>query len=149
MNIETANRLVQLRKKNNLSQEALAEKLGISRQAISKWERAEACPDIDNLLALSKIYDVSLDELIKPEEQVTVKALSDQADKQLDEQDHEQKSAPPPKSKFNWVKFPYPVLMVIIFFILRLGFDVEGPAWLVFLTIPIFYWFVNPKNKEK
>lgn len=37
MNIEIANRLVQLRKSNNLSQEALAEKLGISRQAVSKW----------------------------------------------------------------------------------------------------------------
>ena len=42
MNIEIANRLVNLRKQNNLSQEALAEKLGLSRQAVSKWERAEA-----------------------------------------------------------------------------------------------------------
>ena len=42
MNIEIANRLVNLRKANGLSQEALAEKLGISRQAVSKWERAEA-----------------------------------------------------------------------------------------------------------
>ena len=41
MNIEIANRLVNLRKANGLSQEALAEKLGISRQAVSKWERAE------------------------------------------------------------------------------------------------------------
>lgn len=52
MNIEIANRLVELRKKNNLSQEALAEKLGISRQAVSKWERAEASPDTDNLILL-------------------------------------------------------------------------------------------------
>ena len=48
MNIEIANRLVNLRKSNYLSQEALAEKLGISRQAVSKWERAEASPDTDN-----------------------------------------------------------------------------------------------------
>ena len=40
MNVEIANRLQQLRKKNNLSQEELAEKIGISRQAVSKWERA-------------------------------------------------------------------------------------------------------------
>lgn len=68
MNIEIANRLVNLRKRNHLSQEALAEKLGISRQAVSKWERAEASPDTDNLILLSKLYHVSLDELLKTEE---------------------------------------------------------------------------------
>ena len=64
MTIETANRLVELRKKNNLSQEELAEKLGVSRQAVSKWERSEASPDTDNLIALAEIYGMSLDELI-------------------------------------------------------------------------------------
>ena len=51
MNIEIADRLVKLRKEHNLSQEALASKLGLSRQAVSKWERAEASPDTDNLVA--------------------------------------------------------------------------------------------------
>ncbi len=64
MTLETANRLYELRKKHNLSQEELAEKLGVSRQAVSKWERSEASPDTDNLIALAKIYDLSLDELI-------------------------------------------------------------------------------------
>ena len=64
MTIETANRLYELRKKKGLSQEELAEKLGVSRQAVSKWERSEASPDTDNLIALAKIYDLSLDELI-------------------------------------------------------------------------------------
>ena len=71
MNIEIANRFVNLRKANNLSQEALAEKLGISRQAVSKWERAEASPDTDNLILLAKIYNVSLDELLFSEEEPT------------------------------------------------------------------------------
>ncbi|MDE6738792.1 MAG: helix-turn-helix domain-containing protein [Lachnospiraceae bacterium] len=69
MNLEIASRLVALRKENNLSQEALAEKLGISRQAVSKWERAEASPDTDNLIALAKLYHVSLDELLKIHEE--------------------------------------------------------------------------------
>lgn len=64
MTVETANRLYELRKQHNLSQEELAEKLGVSRQAVSKWERSEASPDTDNLIALAKIYGVSLDELI-------------------------------------------------------------------------------------
>ncbi len=70
MNIEIANRLVNLRKSNNLSQEALAEKLGISRQAVSKWERAEASPDTDNLILLARLYGVSLDELLRTEDEI-------------------------------------------------------------------------------
>lgn len=70
MNIESANRLVNLRKSNNLSQEALAEKLGISRQAVSKWERAEASPDTDNLILLARLYGISLDELLKTEDEI-------------------------------------------------------------------------------
>ena len=64
MNLEIANKLYKLRKKNGLSQEALAEKLGISRQSISKWERAESSPDTDNLISLAKLYNISLDELL-------------------------------------------------------------------------------------
>ncbi len=70
MNLETANRLVEYRKKHNLSQEEVAEKIGVSRQAVSKWERVEASPDTDNLIALAHLYQVSLDELVfgkKPE----------------------------------------------------------------------------------
>ena len=64
MNVATANKLVQLRKEKGFSQEELAEKLGISRQAVSKWERAEAAPDTDNLVTLAKLYGISLDELL-------------------------------------------------------------------------------------
>ena len=65
MNIETANRLLQYRKQHKLSQEELAEKIGVSRQAVSKWERAEAAPDTDNLILLAELYGVSLDELLR------------------------------------------------------------------------------------
>lgn len=68
MTIEIADRLVKLRKQKGLSQEELAEKLGLSRQAVSKWERAEASPDTDNLICLAKLYGVSLDELLNTEE---------------------------------------------------------------------------------
>ena len=69
MTLETANRLYELRKKHNLSQEELAEKLGVSRQAVSKWERSEASPDTDNIIALAKIYGLTLDELIYGEKE--------------------------------------------------------------------------------
>lgn len=64
MNIETANRLLEYRKANGYSQEELAEKIGVSRQAISKWERSESSPDTDNLIALAKLYGVTIDELL-------------------------------------------------------------------------------------
>ncbi len=72
MNIEVANRLVEFRKKNGLSQEQLAEKIGVSRQAVSKWERSEASPDTDNLIMLARLYNVSLDELLKTEEDIPI-----------------------------------------------------------------------------
>lgn len=64
MNIQIANRLLEYRRKSGYSQEELAEKLGVSRQAVSKWERAEASPDTDNLIALAELYGVTIDELI-------------------------------------------------------------------------------------
>ncbi|MBR1731698.1 MAG: helix-turn-helix transcriptional regulator [Ruminococcus sp.] len=73
MNIVTANRLLQYRKLHNLSQEELAEKIGVSRQAVSKWERAEASPDTDNLILLAQVYGVTLDELLQGEEEPAVK----------------------------------------------------------------------------
>ena len=59
-----ARRLAARRKQAGLSQEALADKLGVSRQAVSKWERAESLPDTDNLIALAALYGLTLDELL-------------------------------------------------------------------------------------
>lgn len=77
MNIKISNRLVELRKKNGYSQEELAEKLGLSRQAVSKWERAEASPDIDNLICLAKLYNVSLDELLSSDDEDVENIIED------------------------------------------------------------------------
>lgn len=59
--------IVKYRKKNQLSQEQLAESLNISRQSISRWETGESLPGIDNLISLSGLLDISLDELITGE----------------------------------------------------------------------------------
>ena len=64
-----AERILYCRKKAMLSQEELASKLGVSRQAVSKWETGESIPDMNNLAALAEIFDVSLDWLIKGEEE--------------------------------------------------------------------------------
>lgn len=62
--MEFGSKIMELRKKNNLSQEELAEKIGVARQTISKWELGETSPDIKQAKALSKLFNVSLDELV-------------------------------------------------------------------------------------
>ena len=61
--MELGKQIYELRKKANLSQEQLAEKGGVSRQTISKWELGETAPDIKQAQILSQIFNVSLDEL--------------------------------------------------------------------------------------
>ena len=62
-----ADKLIDLRKKNGWSQEDLADKLGVSRQSISKWESAQSVPDMNRILKLSEIFGVSTDYLLKDE----------------------------------------------------------------------------------
>ncbi|MBF0786984.1 MULTISPECIES: helix-turn-helix domain-containing protein [unclassified Streptococcus] len=73
-----------MRLAKNLSQDALAEQLFISRQSISKWENGDATPDLENLVKLAEVLEVSLDKLLlgkEPEKVVFVKA--DRTDWQL------------------------------------------------------------------
>ncbi|WP_027622947.1 helix-turn-helix domain-containing protein [Clostridium lundense] len=62
--MEISERLQQLRKLANYSQEQLADTLGVSRQAISKWESGQSNPDINNVIKLSGIYNVSTDYIL-------------------------------------------------------------------------------------
>ena len=61
-------KLYELRKKSGLSQEELADKLGVSRQAVSKWESDKAFPESGTLIGISVFFDVSLDYLLKDDE---------------------------------------------------------------------------------
>ena len=62
-----ADKIIENRKKNGWSQEDLAEKLGVSRQSVSKWESAQAIPDLKKILQLSEVFGVSTDYLIRDE----------------------------------------------------------------------------------
>ena len=59
-----AEKIKQLRKDNNMTQEDLAEKLNVSRQTISKWETNITIPDADNIVAISKLFNITTDELL-------------------------------------------------------------------------------------
>lgn len=63
-----SNKIYEMRKAQGLSQEQLAEKLNVSRQSVSKWESGEAIPELERLLAMSKIFNVTTDYLLKESE---------------------------------------------------------------------------------
>ena len=65
-----ADKIIELRKKSGWSQEELAEQLGVSRQAVSKWEGAQSIPDLERVLAMSRLFGVSTDYLLKDELEV-------------------------------------------------------------------------------
>ena len=67
--MKLSEKIVQLRKSQGLSQEELAERLGLSRQAVSRWESGTALPDAGNLLQLSRLFDVTADYLLDEEQE--------------------------------------------------------------------------------
>ena len=67
MNMNIISKYLQfLRKSNNYTQDDLAEKLGISRQAVSKWETGMTIPDLEVLLKISKLYDITINDILEP-----------------------------------------------------------------------------------
>lgn len=137
MNIDIANRLYELRKRYNYSQEELADKIGVSRQAVSKWERAEASPDTDNLILLAKLYNVSLDELLSTSEPVeSSPRLAAYAQGENDGNDRNDRDDHPGNV---WLAFPYPIFVTVIYLFIGFAFNLWHPGWLLFITIPLYY----------
>lgn len=169
MNLEISNRLVALRRDSGLSQEALAARLGVSRQAVSKWERAEASPDTDNLIALAKLYGISLDMLLLSEDRSYASAAAQYApgpDEKAQTQEEEDaelfataarwdaaeegpRKAHRARIRRAFLVFPYPVLVTIVFLAIGFGLGWWHPGWMVFLTIPIYYCFFGAVMSEK
>ena len=146
MNIETANRLLQLRKANNLSQEALAEKLSVSRQAVSKWERAEASPDTDNLIALARLYGMSLDELLGTGGQRATEKETQESE--LKDPVPHGDSQPGRKKKIVLLGVPFAALVAIIYFIVGWKTNYSGNEWILFLLIPLWYSLMRAIGKK-
>lgn len=145
MSIKQGEYLKKLRTENKLSQEQLAEKLGLSRQSISKWEQGTSTPDIENFSKLAQIYKVSVDSLLKAEpdkEKNTIPAAITGEEKEIKK---------PEKKKRGWLFVSYPILMVILYAVIGSLFSIKGwtMGWIVFLTIPLFYTGIIAFEKKK
>ena len=80
-----ADKIIENRKKNGWSQEELANRLGVSRQSVSKWESAQAVPDLKKILQLAEVFGVTTDYLIKDEIEETQALEPAPVDKGLEE----------------------------------------------------------------
>ena len=67
--MDLGEKLYELRKNKNLTQEEVAEKLNVTRQSVSKWETNQSTPDFDKILPLCELYEISPNDLIKGNEQ--------------------------------------------------------------------------------
>lgn len=140
MSIKQGEFLKELRVKNNLSQEKLGEILGVSRQSVSKWEQGYALPDTENLINISKLYNISVDSILncgneeenRDEEEIKVKKSIDA------EKLHNG------FSKHGWFFWAYPFMTVIAYIALGLFAGPLGwsAGWIVLLTVPVYYSIV-------
>lgn len=80
-------RLQALRQRAGMSQDQLAERLGVSRQAVSRWERDETMPETDKVIALADLFGVTTDYLLRPRPE-----------------EAEQKAQTPPREKTDWLE---------------------------------------------
>ena len=165
MNLEIANRLSQLRREKGYSQEALARQLGVSRQAVSKWERGEAAPEMENLILLAGLFETSLDTLLlggggaavqtraapEPEEAYEPEELSQEeedaallaAAARWDAIEEGPRRAKRERWRRGLLVFPYPVLVTAVYLGLGFLFGWWHPGWIIFLSVPIYYCMVG------
>ena len=83
--MDVSEKILQLRKANGFTQEELAEKLNVSRQSVSKWESGQSVPELEKLVALSEIFQVSTDHLLKPSDLDQLSIKTEMLEKQQQE----------------------------------------------------------------
>lgn len=90
--MQLGEKLQLLRSRNGMSQEELAERLGISRQSVSKWESGQSVPDLKKLIILSDIYNVTIDSLVKDGDEYDILQETDAKDSKVNIIDNDTKS---------------------------------------------------------
>ncbi|MDE6476439.1 MAG: helix-turn-helix domain-containing protein [Erysipelotrichaceae bacterium] len=136
-----ADKIIKLRKQHGWSQEDLADKMDVSRQAVSKWECAQTIPDIEKILQLSQLFNVSTDYLLKDtmpyDEQIQATQITSQQTSNDDE------GIQKLKSEYQKVVSPNPKrkkLYWLILILLYLAISFLSHAWsITWLLFPIAY----------
>lgn len=149
MDLAMAQRLVDRRKAAGLSQEALAAQLGVSRQAVSKWERSESSPDTDNLIALAALYGEAVDSTDNSQTDdeaqnsnagtVTIDGETFSSWKEAhDKLDHHGKHFHTKVGR-AWNKFPFPALVALAYLVLGIVYGTWGMGLFLVFLVPVYY----------
>ena len=120
-----ADRIQTLRKSKGMSQEELADAAGVSRQAVSKWESEQSTPDLDKVVILSEIFDVTTDYLLKGIEPVETNDHKTMADV-VDQKILTEKNSKRAKNIFKWVLIGLGALLAIDFISMLIYFLING-----------------------
>ena len=149
-------KLYDLRKKNGLSQEEMAERLGVSRQAVSKWECGESLPDTDNLITIARMYSISLDLLVGND---TVESCDErEADGRVEDDGLDGESAQrcdtecevKKSSLLNDLReIACPIIVTAAFLLCGFLWGIWHIAWILFFLVPIYYSVVEAIKKRK
>ena len=120
-----ADRIQTLRKSKGMSQEELADAAGVSRQAVSKWESEQSIPDLDKVVILSEIFEVTTDYLLKGIEPVSEKDHKTMADV-VDQKILTEKNGKRMKTALKWFLIGFGVLLGIDFISMLIYFLING-----------------------
>ena len=142
--MDFSERLLTLRKEMDLTQEQLAEKMNVSRQSISKWESGQAVPELEKIIALSTIFDVTTDYLLKPSEvdELSVKTeILEKQQQQILIRERKRRQA----SRCIAYSIGVYLLFFAIYFIVHFYLEIWNPSvilaeFLVATAIVIFIW---------
>ena len=120
-----ADRIQSLRKSKGMSQEELADAVGVSRQAVSKWESEQATPDLDKVVIMSDIFEVTTDYLLKGIEPVKTDDHKTMADV-IDQKVLTKKNGKRAKTIIKWVLIGFGILLGIDFISMMIYFLING-----------------------
>ena len=121
----TADRIQSLRKSKGMSQEELADAVGVSRQAVSKWESEQATPDLEKIVIMSDVFEVTTDYLLKGIEPVKTDDHKTMADL-IDQKVLTEKNSKRVKTAVKWFLIGFGALLAIDFISMLIYFLING-----------------------
>lgn len=132
-----------LRKRDRITQEELADKIGVSRQSVSKWETGEAYPETDKLIILCDMFNVSLDVMVRGDASAPAVKEKDNREIENDEPNRKKRKGASLKRRSETICWIVMISILAVYFVLGFVFDLWHPGWVVFPAGGIICAIIN------